>query len=149
MDSQTGILSYLTPVSTPPYKFADGALSVGFSHLGQGSEVAMQLPPGGDQDFYTFGPCTYAPLPFTVFAPILQFRKQEKTKALIDGGIKASFQWSIATFNTFWFACPRPGSGYQVFRQIGAVNSLGDCVSGVWLAALDYGGVSPAAGVYL
>jgi hypothetical protein len=145
MDSQTGILSYLTPVSTPPYKFTDGALSVGFSHLGQGSEVAMQLPQG----FYTVGPCTYTPLPSIVFTPILHCRKQEKTKALIDGVMKASFLWSGAAFNSFWFACPRPGPGYQVFMQVGAVNSLDDCVSGVWLAALDYGGVSPAAGVYL
>jgi hypothetical protein len=44
MDTQIGILSYLTPLSTPPSTFSPGALVTNFLHLGQGNEIAMPIP---------------------------------------------------------------------------------------------------------
>lgn len=62
-----------------------------------------------------------------------------------------NFQWigTAAGGNPSWFACPRPGPGYQVMKDVGGYENWNLCLSGLQLVALDYSGVSPAAGVYL
>jgi len=63
-------------------------------------------------------------------------------------GPTGKFNW-IGSFNNYWFVCPRPGLGYQVMKYTGitSVNWQGCTV--LELAALDYSGKSPAAGVYI
>lgn len=60
-----------------------------------------------------------------------------------------SFLFTGYQFNPTWFACPRPGRGYQVMRQVGGYENWQGCVAGLSIVALDYSGPSPAAGVYL
>jgi len=67
----------------------------------------------------------------------------------VDKGYVGTFQWIGIDSNPYWFACPRPGSGYQVLKDVGGTENWSACVSGLQLVALDYSGVSPAAGVYL
>lgn len=59
-----------------------------------------------------------------------------------------TFNWLGSFGNDYWFLCPRSGPGYQVMHFVGGAENWGNCLSGIQLIALDYGGVSPAAGVY-
>jgi hypothetical protein len=116
LDTQTGALSYLTSLSTPPNTFTPGALITNFLHLGQGTSVTSPIP--------------------------------GENPALIDNAGTGTFQW-IGSDNSYWFLCPRPGPGYQVLKYVGGYEDWDLCLSGIQLVALDYGGVSPAAGEYL
>lgn len=116
LDTQTGILSYLSPSSLPTaYAFSPGAVVSNFLHLGQGTAVSVPFP-GPESTFANVGPGT--------------------------------FQW-LGSDNPGWFACPRPGPGYQVMKDVGGFENWNACRSGLQLVALDYEGASPASGVYL
>jgi hypothetical protein len=58
-----------------------------------------------------------------------------------------TFNW-VGSDNAYWFACPRPGPGYQVLKQMTAADQTLDSCTVVSLSALDWSG-GPAAGVYL
>jgi len=112
LNTETGVLSFQTPKSTPPNSLAPGGILVNFLHLGKGTAVYVPSPEPG---YYNAGP--------------------------------GSFSWEGST-NSYWFLCPRPGSGYQVMKLVGGTENWNLCVV-VQLVALDYTGPSPAAGVYL
>lgn len=63
VDTQTGALSYLTSLSTPPNTFLPGAIVTDFLHLGQGTVVSVPIP-GAPANFNNPGPGMSLPFPF-------------------------------------------------------------------------------------
>lgn len=121
-----------------------------FLHLGKGTAITTPIPGVDPNVAVNAGPGMFSPLPLLLCLSLSTFLFPSCSRMRIGRGVEGvwrveadnetgSFNWNGSP-NFSWFLCPKPGKGYQVFKQVSNAIEGQGCLSGITVVAVDVEG---------